>query len=114
MKTYILKRQYFDGITKGEIELISGKILNTIELPYRDNEIGISCIPNDEYLVTRDRHGKHTWFKIPNVNGRSFIEIHVGHKPSHSQGCILLDVVDLQDLLLETRGENFILIIESC
>ena len=111
---YILQRSYQDGITRGWIQLSTGQILDTIELPWKENKVGQSCIPEGRYLVKRDKHGKHTWFKIPNVKGRTFIEIHEGSKPSHSLGCILLDKIDLQDLLLDTMGEDFYLTIEPC
>ncbi len=113
MKHYTLYRDYQKDRTLGTVELSTCDKIETIELPWNENKVGISCIPEDEYLVKRDKHGKHTWFKIPTVEGRSFIEIHVGHKPSHSQGCILLDVIDLQDLLLDTNGEDFKLTITS-
>ena len=113
MKRLELKRTYQEGVTTGVIQL-SRTSIYTIELPWNDNKVGESCIPEDEYLVQRDKFGKHTWFRIPNVEGRSFIEIHEGSKPSHSLGCILLDIIDLQDLLLETKGEDFLLNIYSC
>jgi hypothetical protein len=110
---YTLKRTYQRDKTIGEIELSDCSKITTIELPWNDNKIGESCIPEGEYLVKRDKYGKHTWFKIVDVEGRSFIEIHEGYKPSHSQGCILLDVVELQNLLLDTKGKDFRLIITS-
>jgi len=113
MKEYILLRTYEADRTTGYIEL-SNSSIDTLELPWNDNKVGLSCIPEGEYIVKRDKHGKHTWFNIPQVHGRTFIEIHEGHKPSHSQGCILLDIVDLQDLMLDSKGESFRLIIKSC
>lgn len=112
-REYILQRSYLNGITKGTIELSTGVIINTIELPWKNNQVGESCIPEKRYLVKRDKHGKHTWFKIPNVEGRTFIEIHQGSKPSHSLGCVLLDIIDLQDLLLDTEGKDFYLTIKE-
>lgn len=112
MKELTLTRKYGIGITRGEIPMECSTI-KTIELPWNENKVGQSCIPEGQYLVKRDKHGKHQWFNIPEVKGRTFIEIHEGHKPSHSQGCILADILDLQDLMLETRGEDFILNITS-
>lgn len=112
MKQLTLTRKYLSDRTTGKI-LLSNHYLETLELPWRDNKVGRSCIPEGEYLIKRDKYGKHTWFRIPLVVGRTYIEIHEGHKPSHSLGCILLDKVDLQDLLLETKGEDFTLKITS-
>ena len=111
MKQYILERTYKVDRTVGTLRLTTGDIITSLELPWNDNKVGASCIPEGEYHVSRDKHGKHTWFKIKYVEGRSFIEIHVGHKPQHSQGCILFDVVELQDLLLDCGGEDFKLLI---
>lgn len=110
---YTLYRNYLKSVTKGTIELTTGVIINTIELPWNNNEVGVSCIPEGRYLVKRDKHGKHTWFKIPNVKGRTFIEMHEGWKPEHSLGCVLADKIDLQDLLLDSRGKDFYLTIKK-
>lgn len=109
MKELTLYRTYRATETIGRIKLSNGCNVSTLELPWRDNEIGKSCIPEGKYVVKRDRFGKHTWFNIPKVEGRTFIEIHEGYKPHHSQGCILMDVIELQDLLLDTKGEDFYL-----
>jgi hypothetical protein len=110
---FVLKRTYFADRTEGRLECPSGHIVTTLERPDRNNKVNISCIPEGTYEVHRDTHGRHTWFKVLDVEGRSFIEIHEGYKVSHSAGCILLDLLELQDLMLETRGLPFILEITS-
>lgn len=107
MKEYTLQRTYLSGITKGTIELSDCSLINSIELPWNNNKVGISCIPKGKYYVERDKTGKHQWFRVKDVPGRTFIEIHEGHKPSHSQGCILFDIIDLQDLMIDSGGEDF-------
>ena len=109
-----LKRFYDDAgrPTEGFIQVGDVK-LPTLELPWIGNEVGISCIPEGTYTVKRDHYGKHTWFSIQDVEGRTFIEIHEGYKPQHSQGCILMSQIDLQDLMIYTRGEDFMLEIEE-
>lgn len=108
-----LVRDYLGDRTVGGLMLPSGKIISSIELVDRDNEVNVSCIPEGTYEVHRDKHGRHTWFKILEVPGRSFIEIHEGYKPSHSNGCILFDLIELQDLMIETKGEPFLLEVTS-
>ena len=110
---YTLKRTYFGDRTEGKLESPTGRILTTLERPWLDNQVGISCIPEGTYEVHRDRHGRHTWFKVIDVKGRTFIEIHEGYKVSHSAGCLLLDLLELQDLLLDTKGRPFLLEITS-
>ena len=113
MITFTLVRTYKEGITEGRLECPSGRLVTTIERPWLDNKRNVSCIPEGTYEVLRDKHGRHTWFKVLDVEGRSAIEIHEGYKVSHSAGCLLLDLIELQDLLLETKGKPFILEITS-
>jgi hypothetical protein len=107
---YKLVREYRKYDTIGTIRLKNklGEV-STLERPWLDNQVGISCIPEGIYEVHRDLHGRHTWFKVLDVEDRTFIEIHEGYKVSHSAGCILLDLIELQDLLLDTQGLPFVL-----
>lgn len=113
MKTYKLKRTYLADRTEGRLECPSGRVVTPLERPWLDNKVNVSCIPEGTYEVHRDRHGRHTWFKVLDVEGRTAIEIHEGYKVSHSAGCLLLDLIELQDLLLETQGKPFLLEITS-
>lgn len=72
---------------------------HTLELPWRDNQRSISCIPAGEYnckIRQSPRFG--TTYHVKEVPGRSYILIHSGnwagdiHKgyKSHVNGCILL------------------------
>ena len=112
MKTLTLHRDYSPKDTAGCIELEDGSFISTLERPWLNNQVGISCIPEGEYEVHRDLTGRHTWFSIKDVQDRTFIEMHEGHKVQHSQGCILFDLIGLQNLLLETQGKPFKLIID--
>lgn len=62
----------------------------TMELPWRNNETNISCIPKGIYPlvpVYSNTFGHILW--IQNVPGRSLIRIHAGNRPSHTHGCVL-------------------------
>lgn len=85
-----LKRTYKKDRTTGVLTLPDGDELHTLELPWHDNRVNVSCIPEGRYKFTRDGHGRFQWFKLLDVPGRSFIEFHQGIKPEHSQGCILM------------------------
>lgn len=73
----------------GEI-MYSGKILcKTLELPWKNNERGKSCIPFGEYTVIRrtsPKYGEH--FHILDVPGRQWILIHQANYVSQLLGCI--------------------------
>jgi len=72
----------------------------SIELPWRDNQVSMSCIPAGEYECVRyySNAFKQWLYKVREVEGRSGIAIHSGNVAgaedkgykSHSLGCILL------------------------
>lgn len=65
----------------------------TLELPWKLNQRMISCIPADEYIVSkRPAHAlrKYEHFIINNVPGRSYILIHAGNYNWHTLGCVLV------------------------
>lgn len=87
-----------DQGTEGQL-ITRGFSCFTLELPWRDNEKGISCIPPGEYqaIITKsNRYGLIYW--LPKVEGRTGILIHWGNfagdpikgLKTHSMGCILL------------------------
>lgn len=72
-------------------------ICHTYELPWRENNRNVSCIPDGTYRVIKassPRFGSVFYFR--DVPGRSGILIHPGNKAADTQGCILpgLDVHD--------------------
>lgn len=100
----------------------------TLELPFLNNKVGISCIPPGYYKVEKRqsvRFGSH--FHIKDVAGRSMILIHIGNYHRNTSGCILvgsehrhldsdhcLDVINSRGTmkkLLDITPSNFILTI---
>jgi hypothetical protein len=64
----------------------------TLELPWKDNRRGVSCIPEGEYDVVKDGptvRRPYIYFRVLNVPGRSGILWHPGTYTSHIKGCIL-------------------------
>lgn len=124
MKKFELCRSYLPdrtvGIFKGE-----DLRLASLERPWFENKINISCIPEGAYLVKRDKHGRHQWYAVQDVEGRTSIELHIGNKVHDSNGCILLGLnfsekhdINLSSVamrrLLETVGDDdFILSVRA-
>jgi hypothetical protein len=85
-----LKRISDDGVqTLGHLHLGNGKVYQTLELSWKNNERQRSCIPKGIYKVkkrTSAKYGDH--FHILNVLNRDMILIH--HANFHNQllGCI--------------------------
>lgn len=101
-----LYRSYKEDKTDGVMVLPGGSFIRTLELPDKDNEVNVSCIPEGIYIISRDHTGKHQYFKVNNVENRTFIEIHIATKTSHLLGCI--GIYKKQDLetLINLFGEN--------
>lgn len=95
---YLHLKRYFDnGVqTTGILKLCDSQgntilIFDTLELGYKNNERGISCIPTGVYVVQRKtsyRHGQ--CFELQNVLGRDNILIHKGNFNEDTKGCILI------------------------
>jgi hypothetical protein len=71
---------------------VDGKVFCvTLELPWKNNARGVSCIPEGFYPCARVQSPKFKEvFEIQNVPGRSAILIHAGNFTSEIQGCVLL------------------------
>lgn len=89
-----IKRQYFPEYTAGVLTATGGGLnialqLFTIELPWRDNLVRKSCIPEGRYSVVphmSPRFGRTLFF--PAVPGRSEILFHAGNTTADLLGCI--------------------------
>ncbi len=88
-----------DQGTSGVLILPDGVFCNTLELPWRGNRQGVSCIPCGEYDVAIRQSPKFgPVYQVKNVPGRTWIEIHPGNLAgnvelgfkTHVEGCILL------------------------
>lgn len=88
-----------DEGTLGVLILPDGVLCYTLELPWRDNRPGHSCIPVGDYVCrprVSPRFGKT--YHVTGVAGRSYILIHAANlagdvtkgKKTHLEGCIAL------------------------
>lgn len=96
MKHLVLIRHYDTGKeTVGTLHVFNQSTevakFATVELPWKDNQRKISCIPPGEYLIeprTTEKFGRHLW--VRDVPGRDGILIHAGNFFSQIEGCILV------------------------
>lgn len=99
-----LKRYYRDSeVTLGMLFNENDEFLMfTLENPWKNNEVNISCVPLGEYECepyTSKIHGQT--YKLKNVKGRSGILFHVGNYAHNTEGCILLGLgADLPNKML--------------
>lgn len=78
--------------TFGVVRINGEAFCVSLELPWKDNQKNISCIPAGTYTCKRRYSAKHKTYLygVQNVPGRGDIEIHVGNTIADILGCILL------------------------
>lgn len=94
-----LYRKKDDGVqTTGQLILLdaTGKTLRTyttVERPWKGNANKISCIPPGTYTFTKSKSNKSPGLgdvlRLSNPRYRAGVLVHVGNKPTDSEGCIL-------------------------
>lgn len=97
--------------TYGTLLICGGKYwaCHTLELPWRNNEPNVSCIPHGQYECIKTFSPKfdRMTYEVQNVSGRSAIRIHPGNTINDIAGCILLgDQLVMQeglDKILQSR-----------
>jgi len=86
----VLTRTYFPEGTNGKLECEGRLICNTIELPWRNNERRVSCIPEGEYFIEKRYSLKFKWhLHVLDVENRSLILFHPANNAlKELNGCI--------------------------
>lgn len=86
----ILKRNYFPEGTNGLLECEGKTICNTIELPWKNNERRVSCVPEGKYFLEKRYSTKFKWhIEVKNVANRSCILFHPANNALlELNGCI--------------------------
>lgn len=128
----ILRDTFTDESTVGSLYIDGERFCDTLELPYRDNQTSISCIPIGQYKV-RLRTAKESATRdylhllVKDVKNRSHILFHKGNTAKDTRGCILVgqgsqhNIVQNSSLamsllmkeIIHLGGENINLIIKN-
>ena len=105
----VLEREIFtDKSVIGTLYLNGIRICDTLENPWIDNARNISCIPEGKYDVrlrlaresgTRD----YLHLLVKAVPDRTYILVHIGNKPSETQGCVLVGMSSEQDVVYNSK-----------
>lgn len=95
MQGILTRKTYEDKQTLGEFKLYEkGKLLfscYTLELPWKNNQFQVSCIPKGEYEVVPRTSAKFkNHFHILDVPNRTYILFHSGNYYTQILGCVLL------------------------
>jgi hypothetical protein len=64
------------------------------ELPWKDNQRNISCVPAGTYPIMKmySPRFQKTVYMIADIPGRDAVEIHIGNTIKDSHGCILIGI----------------------
>jgi hypothetical protein len=128
----IIRDMFTEESTIGELFLNGERMCDTLELPYKDNQRNISCIPAGEYKVrlrlpresaTRD----YLHLLVKDVPNRDYVLFHRGNSAKDTRGCVLVGIGSEQDVvhnsalamdllikeIINLGGENINLIIKN-
>lgn len=86
----ILQRLYFSSGTNGTLSFNGKEICKTIELPWKENQRRISCIPEGIYKVRKRFSPKFKWhLEVISVKNRDLILFHPANDAlKELNGCI--------------------------
>ena len=86
----LLNRTYFPYGTNGKLEREGKLICKTIELPWKNNETKVSCIPEGKYFIKKRYSQKFQWhLEVLDVKNRSLILFHPANNALQElNGCI--------------------------
>lgn len=90
MKIVEIQRIHQDDCTIGILNIGKFRCF-TLELPWRNNQNNVSCIPSGTYIAQKHTSPtKGKCIELLNVPLRSNILIHIGNFTSDIRGCILV------------------------
>ena len=100
----IIRDTFTDVSAIGKLFINGEWMCDTLELPYKDNQRSISCIPVGQYKVrlrtARESSSRdYLHLLVEDVKDRSYILFHRGNTAKDSRGCILVGIGRKQDFV---------------
>ena len=92
MKEVLLERFAHTPMGVFGVLSVDGFECYTVERPWLDNAVNVSCVPDGVYTMERHdspKFGPDVW-ELQNVPERSYILIHAGNTSKDVTGCIAL------------------------
>lgn len=114
MKATLSRMESSDEGTFGLFTLEDGSEWDSLELPWRDNQQGISCVPEGVYMAKMAYSPKHAAmvYHLQNVPDRSDVEIHAanfGGDKAKGYRCELLGCIALGEGIGQLLGQKAVL-----
>ena len=100
----IIRDTFTEKSTLGRLFVNGEEFCDTLELPYRDNQRSISCIPAGEYkvrlrLARESATRNYLHLLVQDVPNRTYILFHRGNTAKDTRGCILVGQGSQQDIV---------------
>lgn len=99
----VVNREVKTAFSTIGILTVVGKLFGyTLELPWKNNQHSVSCIPVGTYEVQLLPSAKFHGALVPhvlNVPNRDSILIHIGNFPRDTEGCLLVGLYKGRDLV---------------
>ena len=87
----LTRHAQWPDVTCGILTLPTGQAFYTLERPWRNNKVDLSCIPTGRYTCKRYNSPTHgPTFMVMGVPGRTLILFHVANFVHELKGCIAL------------------------
>ena len=93
----IIREEFTEESTIGNLYLDGEWLCDTLELPYIDNQKSISCIPSGQYkvrlrLARESATRNYLHLLVEDVKDRTYILFHRGNAAKDTRGCILVGI----------------------
>ena len=93
----IIREEFTEESTIGNLYLDGEWLCDTLELPYIDNQKSISCIPAGQYkvrlrLARESATRNYLHLLVEDVKDRTYILFHRGNAAKDTRGCILVGI----------------------
>ena len=100
----IIRDTFTDVSTLGQLFLNGERFCDTLELPWKDNQRRISCIPEGEYKVrirvARESASRdYVHLLVQEVPNRDYILFHRGNSAKDTRGCIVVGQGSQQNIV---------------
>ena len=91
----LIRQEFTEGATMGELFLNGERMCDTLELPWKNNQRNISCIPKGEYkarlrLARESASRDYLHLLVQDVPNRDWVLFHRGNTVADTRGCVLV------------------------